>query len=140
MRHVEAAGGDGIEGFGAQHVTACLAHAHGAHHIGADHRRYQPQAHLGEAEAGVVAGQHYVTGTEQAERSGDYGRVAELRYGKIQEAEAKLKELQEQVHQMQGENIAGAILEGKANAVNEVVAAAAANAGDDEFVEVNEAV
>ena len=36
--------------------------------------------------------------------------------------------------------VADAILEGKANAVNEVVAAAAANAGDDEFVEVNEAV
>jgi ATP-dependent Clp protease ATP-binding subunit ClpB len=31
---------------------------------------------------------------DQAERQGDYGRVAELRYGKIQEAEAKLKELQ----------------------------------------------
>ena len=27
-----------------------------------------------------------------------------MRYGKIQEAEAKLKELQEQVYQMQGEN------------------------------------
>ncbi|UYZ57662.1 ATP-dependent chaperone ClpB [Hymenobacter latericus] len=36
---------------------------------------------------------------EQAERQGDYGRVAELRYGKIQEAEAKLKTLQEQANQ-----------------------------------------
>ncbi|MCC3151589.1 ATP-dependent chaperone ClpB [Hymenobacter sp. BT770] len=35
---------------------------------------------------------------EQAERQGDYARVAELRYGKIQEAEAKLKELQEQAN------------------------------------------
>ncbi|MBG8554170.1 ATP-dependent chaperone ClpB [Hymenobacter guriensis] len=35
---------------------------------------------------------------EQAERQGDYGRVAELRYGKIQEAEAKLKTLQEQAN------------------------------------------
>ncbi|KUG09338.1 ATP-dependent chaperone ClpB [Solirubrum puertoriconensis] len=35
---------------------------------------------------------------EQAERHGDYGRVAELRYGKIQEAEAKLKTLQEQAN------------------------------------------
>ncbi|GAB3831188.1 ATP-dependent chaperone ClpB [Hymenobacter jeollabukensis] len=35
---------------------------------------------------------------EQAERQGDYGRVAELRYGKIQEAEAKLKELQDQAN------------------------------------------
>ena len=48
--------------------------------------------------------ENYKLEAEQAERSGDYGRVAELRYGKIQEAEAKLKELQEQVHQMQGEN------------------------------------
>ncbi|GAA4371817.1 ATP-dependent chaperone ClpB [Hymenobacter koreensis] len=36
---------------------------------------------------------------DQAERQGDYGRVAELRYGKIQEAEAKLKTLQEQANQ-----------------------------------------
>ncbi|WP_192822026.1 ATP-dependent chaperone ClpB [Rufibacter sp. LB8] len=43
---------------------------------------------------------------DQAERSGDYGRVAELRYGKIQEAEAKLKELQEQVKlQQEGEHM-----------------------------------
>ncbi|UOQ54764.1 ATP-dependent chaperone ClpB [Hymenobacter cellulosivorans] len=35
---------------------------------------------------------------EQAERQGDYGRVAELRYGKIQEAEAKLKTLQEEAN------------------------------------------
>ena len=35
--------------------------------------------------------------------------------------------------------VADAILEGKANTVNEIVAAAAAAAGDDEFVEVNEA-
>ena len=33
---------------------------------------------------------------EQAERQGDYARVAELRYGKIQEAEAKLKTLQDE--------------------------------------------
>ncbi|PAC27247.1 ATP-dependent chaperone ClpB [Flectobacillus sp. BAB-3569] len=31
---------------------------------------------------------------EQAERSGDYGKVAEIRYGKLLEAENKLKELQ----------------------------------------------
>jgi len=34
--------------------------------------------------------------------------------------------------------VADAILEGKSNAINDVVAAAAASAGDDEFVEVNE--
>ncbi|MGV3539746.1 MAG: ATP-dependent chaperone ClpB [Rufibacter sp.] len=45
--------------------------------------------------------EQYRLEAEQAERAGDYGRVAELRYGKIQEAEAKLKELQEQVKQQQ---------------------------------------
>ncbi|TPG72445.1 ATP-dependent chaperone ClpB [Hymenobacter nivis] len=35
---------------------------------------------------------------EQAERQGDYGRVAELRYGKIQEAEQKLKTLQDEAN------------------------------------------
>jgi ATP-dependent Clp protease ATP-binding subunit ClpB len=40
---------------------------------------------------------------EQAERSGDYGRVAEIRYGKIGEVEAKLKELEVQLSTMQTE-------------------------------------
>ncbi|GAB3529378.1 ATP-dependent chaperone ClpB [Pontibacter brevis] len=48
--------------------------------------------------------EQYKLEAEQAERAGDYGRVAELRYGKIQEAEAKVKQLQEQVREMQGEN------------------------------------
>ena len=39
---------------------------------------------------------------DQAERQGDYGRVAELRYGKIQEAEARLKELQAQAEADKG--------------------------------------
>ncbi|MBK6396859.1 MAG: ATP-dependent chaperone ClpB [Bacteroidetes bacterium] len=38
---------------------------------------------------------------EQAERSGDYGRVAEIRYGKIGEVEGKLKELEVQLGTMQ---------------------------------------
>jgi ATP-dependent Clp protease ATP-binding subunit ClpB len=41
---------------------------------------------------------------EQAERSGDYGRVAELRYGKITEAEKSLEELRLKLKAMQGEN------------------------------------
>ncbi len=40
---------------------------------------------------------------EQAERAGDYGRVAEIRYGKIGEVEAKLKELENQLGTMQSE-------------------------------------
>ncbi len=39
---------------------------------------------------------------EQAERQGDYGRVAELRYGKITEAEKKLGELQTQLRENEG--------------------------------------
>jgi len=38
---------------------------------------------------------------EQAERMGDYGRVAELRYGKIKEAENSLKELQNKLSELQ---------------------------------------
>ena len=42
---------------------------------------------------------------EQAERGGDFAKVAELRYGKILEEEKKLEELKEQVKTMQeGEN------------------------------------
>jgi ATP-dependent Clp protease ATP-binding subunit ClpB len=37
---------------------------------------------------------------EKAEREGDYGRVAEIRYGKIQEEEAKLAELSKQLAEM----------------------------------------
>ncbi|MEQ9230524.1 MAG: AAA family ATPase, partial [Cyclobacteriaceae bacterium] len=40
---------------------------------------------------------------EQAERSGDFGLVAEIRYGKIVEAETKLKGFQQQLVEMQGE-------------------------------------
>lgn len=40
---------------------------------------------------------------EQAEKSGDYGKVAEIRYGKIVEAEKQLNEFQKQMKDMQGE-------------------------------------
>ncbi|GIV36692.1 MAG: hypothetical protein KatS3mg032_1071 [Cyclobacteriaceae bacterium] len=40
---------------------------------------------------------------EQAEKAGDYGKVAEIRYGKITEAERKLNELQQKMKEMQGE-------------------------------------
>ncbi|MDB5261318.1 MAG: ATP-dependent chaperone ClpB [Adhaeribacter sp.] len=48
--------------------------------------------------------ERYKLEAEQAERAGDYGRVAELRYGKIQESEQKLKELQQQVAEHQDGN------------------------------------
>ena len=39
---------------------------------------------------------------EKAEREGDYGKVAELRYGKIKEKEKEIQMLQEQLHNQQG--------------------------------------
>ncbi|GAA4313048.1 ATP-dependent chaperone ClpB [Nibribacter koreensis] len=45
--------------------------------------------------------EQYKLEADHAERAGDYGRVAELRYGIIQEAEARLKQLQETVKEQQ---------------------------------------
>ncbi len=41
---------------------------------------------------------------EKAEREGDYGKVAELRYGKIKEKEAEIEKLQGQLHEQQSGN------------------------------------
>ncbi len=38
---------------------------------------------------------------EQAERAGDYGKVAEIRYGRMQETEAKLREHEQKLAEMQ---------------------------------------
>jgi ATP-dependent Clp protease ATP-binding subunit ClpB len=40
---------------------------------------------------------------DQAERNGDYGKVAEIRYGRIKDAEARLKEFEEKLNLMQGD-------------------------------------
>jgi ATP-dependent Clp protease ATP-binding subunit ClpB len=40
---------------------------------------------------------------EQAEKAGDYGKVAEIRYGKITEAEKRLQEFNTKMKEMQGE-------------------------------------
>ncbi len=42
---------------------------------------------------------------EQAERSGDYGKVAEIRYGKIKEAEEAIAHLQDELQEMQGDSL-----------------------------------
>lgn len=47
---------------------------------------------------------NYKYEAEQAERQGDYGKVAEIRYGKVKESEAKLETLKKQIAEMQGEN------------------------------------
>lgn len=41
---------------------------------------------------------------EQAERAGDYGKVAEIRYGRIKESEEKLETLKKQMAEVMGEN------------------------------------
>ncbi len=41
---------------------------------------------------------------ERAERDGDYGKVAELRYGKIKEAQEKLEKLQKELKENQSES------------------------------------
>lgn len=41
---------------------------------------------------------------DKAEREGDYGKVAEIRYGKVKEAEAKIEELKTKLHAMQANN------------------------------------
>ncbi|MEZ2414066.1 ATP-dependent chaperone ClpB [Muriicola sp. E247] len=48
-----------------------------------------------------VAIEEYKLEAERAERNGDYGLVAELRYGKIKEAQEKLEKLQQELEQAQ---------------------------------------
>lgn len=40
---------------------------------------------------------------ERAEREGDYGKVAEIRYGKLQELNKEIEETQQKLHEMQGD-------------------------------------
>lgn len=46
----------------------------------------------------------YKLEADQAERAGDYGKVAELRYGKIKEAQDKTEELKKQLEETQSDN------------------------------------
>ena len=48
--------------------------------------------------------ENYKFEAEQAERSSDYARVAELRYGRIKEAEAHVEDLKRQLKEMQADN------------------------------------
>ncbi|WP_419803186.1 ATP-dependent chaperone ClpB [Mucilaginibacter sp.] len=47
--------------------------------------------------------ENYKLEAEQAERAGDYGKVAELRYGKIKETEAEVDLLKKQIEDEQGD-------------------------------------
>jgi ATP-dependent Clp protease ATP-binding subunit ClpB len=44
--------------------------------------------------------EHLKQEAEQAEREGNYGRVAEIRYGKVQQEEAKIEELSKQLNEI----------------------------------------
>ncbi|MDH7448298.1 ATP-dependent chaperone ClpB [Aquimarina sp. 2201CG14-23] len=48
--------------------------------------------------------EEYKLEAERAERNGDYGKVAELRYGKIKDAQESLEKLQEQLNQQQSKS------------------------------------
>lgn len=48
--------------------------------------------------------EHLKLEAEQAEREGNYGKVAEIRYGKVQEEEAKINALSAQLNEMDGQN------------------------------------
>ena len=48
--------------------------------------------------------ENYKFEAEQAERAGDYGKVAELRYGRIKEAESHVVALKKQLQDMQADN------------------------------------
>ncbi len=62
-----------------------------------------------EKEKGIVEGiqkakedlEHLKLEAEQAERSGDYGKVAEIRYGKVKEAEERLAKFEGQIESLQ---------------------------------------
>lgn len=47
--------------------------------------------------------ENYKIEAEQAERQGDYGKVAEIRYGRIKEAERHLEDLQNKLREMQAD-------------------------------------
>lgn len=46
---------------------------------------------------------------EKAEREGDYGKVAEIRYGKLQALNQEIEETQQKLHEMQGDEAIEAV-------------------------------
>lgn len=48
--------------------------------------------------------EHLKLEAEQAEREGNYGRVAEIRYGKVQQEEATIEQLSKQLNEMDGQH------------------------------------
>lgn len=67
--------------------------------------RWQNEKNVVEAiQAEVKNIEAYKLEAEQAERTGDYGKVAELRYGRIKEAEKRVADLKVQLKQLQADN------------------------------------
>ena len=66
--------------------------------------------------------EHLKVEAQQAERSGDYGRVAEIRYGKIAECEQRIKALQEELNLITASGTAMIKEEVDAQDIAEVVA------------------
>lgn len=60
---------------------------------------------LDEVQATKEAIEHYRLEAERAEREGNYGKVAELRYGKIKEAQDKLDVLQKQLSETKEDSL-----------------------------------
>src|SRR5690606_18481054 len=48
--------------------------------------------------------EHFKSEAERAERDGDYGKVAELRYGKSKEAQEELEKFQKELQENQSES------------------------------------
>ncbi|WP_316823507.1 ATP-dependent chaperone ClpB [Pedobacter gandavensis] len=48
--------------------------------------------------------EHYKLEADQAERAGDYGKVAEIRYGKIKESQDKMEQLKSKLESQQSES------------------------------------
>ncbi len=61
------------------------------------------KAVVDEIQENKAAIEKYRFEAEQAERSGDFGKVAEIRYGRIKEAEEQLQKLHQKLQEMQAE-------------------------------------
>ena len=59
---------------------------------------------INQIQQGKINIENYKFEAEKAEREGNYGKVAEIRYGKIKETESKISATKEKLHAMQGDH------------------------------------
>ena len=62
------------------------------------------KSHLDKIQQLKINIENYKYEAEKAEREGDYGKVAEIRYGKIKEAETQIEKEQKALHDVQGDH------------------------------------